>query len=276
MKIILNKMGIHAASVGLSMITVALFLMLIHALYVALIPVEAFNVGDYFKTITPSWGMNGVAVGFAFTVFGLVIYGITKMNTNSKAKPDVQVDTQMLDLSTSYAKGENKYILGKTGTGKTIFIYGIIVNSLGLHSMDRAAKYTNVVVVDCGHSYEGLSNILADSQFIEFQPISNSELAPVTVSNKSLSVFELEGLKRFQENPFTSEIIDTLKQLATKDTLLIIEEWWAMPLQLKQWALTEFEGETLVSIMTEEDITVDGAFHLFDGGTELSKLGIKR
>jgi hypothetical protein len=198
------------------------------------------------------------------------------MITTSKAKLDSLVSTQVLNLNTSYAKGENKYILGKTGTGSTIFIFGIIMNMLGSNSIDLAAKYTNVVVVDSGRSYEGLSNVLVDSQFIEFQAVNDSELAPVSVSNKSFSVFEVEGLKRFQENPFCSQIIDSLKKVTTKDTLLIIGEWWMMPAPLKQWALTEFEGDTLVSIMKEDDITDDGTFHLFVGGTELSKLSRKK
>lgn len=189
---------------------------------------------------------------------------------------DAQLHTQILDLSASYAKGENRYIVGNGDTGKTTYIFGIIINTLSHRSRTNYGKYTNVVVVDSGRSYESLSNILADSQFIEFQAVNDLELAPVTLSNKSFSVFELEELKRFKENPFSSQIIDSLKKVTTKDTLLIIDEWWMMPPQLKQWALTEFEGETLVSIMAEEDITADSAFHLFDGSTELSKLNHKR
>lgn len=174
-------------------------------------------------------------------------------------------------MGTKNTKSDNSYVVGDSGTGKTNFIFGVIINELC-----NRKKFENIVVIDSGRSYEGLSGQLFDSQYIALKNVNEVELSPVELSMTRFTVFELEELNGFIGDTLIEKVIDNIKLTTHKNTLLIIDEWWRMNPKVKQWALTEFEGNTLVSIMSENDITVDNTYHLFDNGIELSRPNQKK
>lgn len=157
-------------------------------------------------------------------------------------------------------------------------MFGLIMSILSNIKTARAhtQKYTNIVVVVSGRSYEGISEVIMDSQFIPLEIVHESALAPISLLSKNLTVFDLEEIRHLQSKVITEQVIDAVKKATTPDTLLIIDEWWSMSSGLKEWALTEFKGSTLVSSMSEEDITQDNAYHLFESGVELNEVSQKR
>lgn len=172
-------------------------------------------------------------------------------------------------------KGENSYIIGGPGSGKTISMLGVIVNNLATSGL-YSTKHSNIVVLDSGRSYEGICSVIGDSQFINLTAPDHAALAPVILSGSKLTVFDLEEIRYTQTEVIINQLISLLKAATTNESLVIIDEWWLMDKAIKRWALTEFEGKTLVSAMTEKDITHDQAYHLFDGGIELSGIKTRR
>jgi len=118
------------------------------------------------------------------------------------------------------AKGDNSYVIGNSGSGKTNFIFGVIINE-----MCSMKRYENIVVVDLGRSYEGLSGHLFDSQFIALKNVNDLELSPIELSMTSLTVFELGELKGVLGDALIEQIIENIKLTTHRNTLLIIDEW---------------------------------------------------
>lgn len=180
------------------------------------------------------------------------------------------------ELGDCIAKGSNSYILGGSGTGKSIYMFGLVVNNVNQTHRSRLKKYNNIVVVDAGHLYEELSQTLSSSDFINVTALNQSTLAPITLSEKRLTVFELEEIKHLKDKSIAIQLIEALKKATTKDSLVIIDQWWLMSSELKQWALAEFEGDTIVSAVGEIDLVHDKAYHLFNHRIELKGFYSKR
>ena len=179
------------------------------------------------------------------------------------------------ELGTLLPKGDNSYILGSAGSGKTIYMTGVIANNLS-KTCRYSTKYKNIVVLDAGRSYEGLCTIIPDSQFVYLKAINHTALVPIDLSGKKLTVFDFEEIRHSQTDAIANQLINLLKNCTTQESLVIIDEWWLMHQAIKRWSLTEFEGETLVSAITEKDITQDNAYHLFQHGMELSGVKTRR
>jgi hypothetical protein len=173
-------------------------------------------------------------------------------------------------FSVKSPKGRNSYILGSSGSGKTTYISGVIANNLIQDNSDRK-QYTNIVVVDLGHSYHGLCKIIADSQYVPLALENQNTLAPMQLTEKQLTVFELEEIRYDQNSHIAAQIIVLLKKVTNKQSLVILDEYWMANKAIKSWALTEFEGDSLVCVQSVNDIAQDKAFHLFDHSLELKR-----
>lgn len=173
------------------------------------------------------------------------------------------------ELGNFTSKGTNRFVIGRTGIGKSSYMVGLIAQKLnrlingGLQTCDK------IVVVDVGRSYELLTNLVEDSEFIEIYAQGLSEISPITLSNKKLTVFELESLRPLNNDDIAQQIIESLKKATTPKSLLIIDEWCVMNNAIKQWALTEFEGETIICCMDNDQLEYDKSSHLFGRGIEI-------
>lgn len=171
------------------------------------------------------------------------------------------------ELEDKRPAGVNTYIVGGCGSGKTIMSYGVITDSVN----NNFLKFSNTVVLDIGRSYHFLHQKLSNSEFIVATAKTPRTLNPIELSGKKVTFIELEELKAHRNQYIIEQLIDVLKKITNKSSLLVIDEWWEMHRDIKEWALTQFEGHTRVIAMAETDLTYDKSQHLFNYGVKLER-----
>tara|TARA_B100002049_G_C16084736_1_gene378820 strand:- start:6758 stop:7492 length:735 start_codon:yes stop_codon:yes gene_type:complete len=171
------------------------------------------------------------------------------------------------ELEQKLPAGVNTYIVGGCGSGKTTMSFGIIIDSVN----NSFQKFSNTVVLDIGRSYQHLHKKLADSEFIVATAKTSTTLNAIETSGKSVTFIELEELKAHRNEHIAKQLVDILKKITNKRSLLIIDEWWEIHQYIKEWALTEFEGHARVIAMAETDLTYDKSQHLFNYGVKIER-----
>ncbi|GIU40946.1 hypothetical protein TUM3794_20120 [Shewanella colwelliana] len=168
------------------------------------------------------------------------------------------------DLLQANSGGKNTYLVGKSGSGKSSYIQGLLLFAAN-------SRYRNIVILDAGLSYKRFAETRSDVSFNEITPEITSALYDY------ITVFELESIL-YEQGELSSRVINNLllqlQNHCDAETLVIIDEAWLMPKSLFKWALTEFPGETLVSVMGHSDIETIGHKECFSGEINMEDLGL--
>lgn len=174
------------------------------------------------------------------------------------------------ELEDSTPSGKNKYIIGESGSGKSNHAYGLLLDYVAYQHHFK--RYENIVVVDVGRSYHHLSLKLGENiDFIVLETSHFQKLAPIKPLGKMVTILELEGLKPCNTEQIANQVIKQLELLVNERTLVIVDEWWSVHKNIKDWALSVFTGETLAITQCETDFTYDKCQHLFEGGIKMAR-----